>query len=162
MHDLDLHGVARVNHLSPHHFPHSPNIFKEGEQKIIAKLAIYPNMTAIWLSAKNRYKVNWGDGSSANYASGAIANHNYDFDTLNCPIHSDGYKEVTVTITPQNRYNLTEINFDPQPTEEDVQYLSTAAWIQIDGSMPKLCATILSTGKAKMRHPLLKKYSIRM
>lgn len=158
MHDLDLHGVARLNHSAPQQAIR--NKFQKGEQKVIAKLAIYPEQSSIWFSAKNRYKVDWGDGSCQNYESGSIANHTYQFDGIDAPIHKNGYKEVTVVIVPQNRYSLTALDFDPQASDENTVYLSTARWLRIDVSAPNICEFRLAVGKIKQTHPLLGHYSV--
>ncbi len=161
MHDLDLHGVARLHHSSHRHkqLP-TKSKFSDGEQKIIAKLAVYPDNSSIWFSAKNRYNVDWGDGKSQNYRSGDLANHCYDYNKLEIE-ETDGYKIVTVIITPQKRYHLTDIDFDPKSEDETlIGLLSTANWISIEGSLPNLCNVILTNGKVKAKHPLLKKFSI--
>ena len=158
MHDLDLHGVARLKHTLPQQAVRK--LFQKDEQKVIAKLAIYPGQSSIWFSAKNRYKVNWGDSTSQNYESGMVANHCYDFDNLDVPISNKGYKEVTVIIIPQTRYSLTALDFDPQAIDTDTHYLSTARWLRIDVSTPNLCDVRLATSKLKSVHPLLEHYSV--
>ncbi len=160
MHDLDLHGVVRARTL------HQPpviqkSLFQEKEQKVIGKLAIHPHSTSIWLSAKNRFKVDWGDGTIQNYTSGAVANHCYDFNQLDdSTLTKEGYKVVTIIITPQTRYNLTELNLDPESGDELIQYLQTVDWLSLDASLPNINALVLSNDKTKNRHPLLKHKSI--
>lgn len=162
MYDLDLHGVVRVKHPVTLDTPMNKKVtFEKTKQSIVAKLAIYPHNSTIWLSAKNRYCVDWGDGKVQKYSSGQIVNHIYDFDQLPDTLLSpDGYKIVTVVITPQTRYNLTEINFDPIADDEDTIYLSTAQWIKIDISMPNLNNLVLTAGLIKNRHPLLKQFTV--
>ena len=61
------------------------------------------------------YTVDWGDGTSGNFASGIKAEHKYDYTNIN--LNSDtvatlGYKQCIITITPQSGQNLTLINLN--------------------------------------------------
>lgn len=162
MHDLDLHGVSRI-----HHSPQSPKIirnniithipqFIKDEQKIIGILAIYPEGSNVSFSVKNRFKVDWGDKNTQNFSSGSIASHDYLYDDLiNAPLNPLGFKEVMIIITPQNRYNLTEFNMDP-----DLENSIKSSWLCIDISAPNLNNFILSNGSLKNKHPLLKHYCV--
>lgn len=162
MHDLDLHGVARIHQPNPPSKIIRNNIittisrFAKDEQKIIGILAVYPEGANVSFSAKNRFKVDWGDGSTQTFSSGLIASRTYVFeDLVDVPLNPLGFKEVTITITPQNRYNLTEFNMDPDP-ENSIK----SSWLSIDISTPNLNSFILSTGSIKNKHPLLKYYTV--
>lgn len=158
MHDLELHGMVRVHATRRHSHPE----LKNGDQKIIAVLFVSKDKNNIALSAKNRFTVDWGDGVIQNFKSGDVATHSYDFDNLTVIPNADGFKEVTVKISPQNRYNLTEINFDPARESATTDLVSSALWVKIDGSLPNLCSSTLSQGVVKNRHPRLKHYSVSM
>lgn len=63
---------------------------------------------------QGNYTIDWGDGTSNNYATGVKAEHKYDYGNEN--LNSDtvstfGYKQCIITITPQSGQNLTVISF---------------------------------------------------
>ena len=170
MHDLDHHGVLRFQHqTSPQSVNKRKNVsvnvpvIKQGEQKAVAVLAVYPDGKGIAISAKNRYKVDWGDGTTQNFGSGAIATHVYNFEALDeSTLNPKGYKEVIIIIEPQKRYQLTELNFDPVLEEfQNLFEADQADWLSIDVSMPKGNGFVLSQGKVKNRHPQLEYFSVR-
>lgn len=169
MHDLDLHGVARMHHqAAPKPSNQRKNIvskiptIQKGEQKIVAVAAVYPDGRGIYFSARNRFKVDWGDGSSQNSQSGSIATHIYNFDQLDpSTLNPEGYKEVIIVIEPQKRYSLTEINFDPVLDETNGMFgVDRADWLSIDVSTPNLSNIVLAQDKIKSRHPRLEHYSL--
>ena len=57
----------------------------------------------LFFSAAGAYTVDWGDGTVTNYASGAFAYRNYDYNNaaLNGTLTSDGYKQAICKITLQ-------------------------------------------------------------
>lgn len=162
MHDLDLHGVARLHQpILPSKIIRNNIVtaiprFAKDEQKIIGVLAVYPEGTNVSFSAKNRFKVDWGDGSTQTFSSGLIASRTYMFeDLVDAPLNPLGFKEVMIIITPQNRYNLTEFNMDP-----DLENSVKSSWLSIDISTSNLNSFIMSNGVIKNKHPLLKHYSL--
>ena len=172
MHDLDLHGVARMNHMAnPRPSLKRKNIIsktptiQKGEQKVIAVIAVYPNSTGVCFSAKNRFKVDWGDGSTQNSQSDTIVYHTYDYDKLSDDtLNPNGYKEVIITIEPQKRYSLTDINFDPLLDEPEgtinMYKVDRVEWLSIEISTPNLLSVVLAQEKTKSRHPRLEYYSV--
>lgn len=177
LHDLDLHGVARMHHkASPK--PNNPRkniqsklpVIKKDEQKIVAVLAVFPGKQGVCFSAKNRFKVDWGDGSVQNSQSGCIATHVYNYEQLGPEtLNPNGYKEVIIIIEPQKRYSLTEINFDPilerQAIGEGLEAISMfevdrADWLSIEISSSNLTSIVLAQDKVKTRHPRLEHYSV--
>lgn len=172
MHDLDLHGVARMHHqASQKSTIQRKNIIskipaiKKGEQKVIAVVAVYPDGRGVYFSAKNRFKVDWGDGSTQNNQSGTIATHIYNYEQLGEEtLNPNGYKEVVIVIEPQKRYSLTEINFDPVLDESEGMIsmfrVDRADWLSIEISTPNLSTVVLAQDKIKSRHPRLEHYTV--
>ena len=83
------------------------------DQKICILYAVWDtgsNFVAFRITAASGYTVNWGDGTTTNYASNTTAERNYDYATVGGTVSSEGYRMVMITITPQAG-NITGFNF---------------------------------------------------
>ena len=99
----------------------------ESDQKFVGLHAIYPDANFVALSASGNYTVDWGDGVVENFVSGAVAQHEYNYDTYdtgNSTLCSRGYKQAVVTVTPQAGQNLTALNLHQCHSALAVQYSS--------------------------------------
>jgi hypothetical protein len=56
------------------------------------------------------YRVNWGDGTEENVASGVQASHTFNYATCRSDVCSLGYKTVLITVTPQAGHNLVTMD----------------------------------------------------
>ena len=76
------------------------------EEKIIGTVAVFnqdSNYFAVNMTTtdSSNYTVDWGDGTSASFASGVTAEKNYLWsDISGATITSEGYRQAIVTITP--------------------------------------------------------------
>lgn len=76
------------------------------EQKIIGTVAVFnqdSNYFAVNMTTtdSSTYTVDWGDGTSANFASGTTAEKNYTWSSISSgTVTSEGYRQAIVTITP--------------------------------------------------------------
>ena len=76
------------------------------EQKIIGTVAVFnqdSNYFAVNMTTTDgsQYTVDWGDGTSANFASGTTAEKNYTWSSISSgTVTSEGYRQAIVTITP--------------------------------------------------------------
>jgi surface protein len=76
------------------------------EQKIIGTVAVFnqdSNYFAVNMTTTDgsQYTVDWGDGTSANFASGTTAEKNYSWSSISSgTLTSEGYRQAIVTITP--------------------------------------------------------------
>lgn len=76
------------------------------DQKIIGTVAIFnqdSNYFAVNIATTDfsNYTVDWGDGTSANFASGVTAEKNYLWSDISAAtLTSEGYRQAIVTITP--------------------------------------------------------------
>jgi hypothetical protein len=76
------------------------------DQKIIGTVAVFnqdSNYFAVNITTTDgsNYTVDWGDGTSANFASGVTAEKNYTWASISAgTVTSDGYRQAIVTITP--------------------------------------------------------------
>lgn len=84
--------------------PQLPTVV-EGESKIVASMAVYPNNTS-FVSFRVHgitYKVDWGDGTTALFAGGATATKNYSllsFNGLTGGVIDQSYKVAVIQVTP--------------------------------------------------------------
>lgn len=76
------------------------------EQKIIGTVAVFnqdSNYFAVNMTTTDAstYTVDWGDGTSGTFASGATAEKNYSWSSISSgTLTSEGYRQAIVTITP--------------------------------------------------------------
>jgi hypothetical protein len=76
------------------------------DQKIIGTVAVFnqdSNYFAVNMTTTDasNYTVDWGDGTSANFASGVTAEKNYLWSDISAgTVTSEGYRQAIVTITP--------------------------------------------------------------
>ncbi len=76
------------------------------------------------------YTVDWGDGSSNDYAAGAKAEHTYTFGDLDPDSEtSEGWRQAIISITPQAGAALTSINLTSVHSVGTANY--TSWWLDI-------------------------------
>ncbi|PKP02049.1 MAG: hypothetical protein CVU11_13155 [Bacteroidetes bacterium HGW-Bacteroidetes-6] len=82
------------------------NLVSAGDDKFVGLYAIFPNDSleapgnTLKMLCNFAWTVNWGDGTTADIATGTEAAHTYDFDTIDANTEtSEGYRQVVVTIT---------------------------------------------------------------
>lgn len=71
----------------------------------------------------NGYTVDWGDGTVEDFDGGVTAEHEYDYDAYDVAeetLSTRGYKQVVITVTPQEGSDLTEITLATTPENYDV------------------------------------------
>lgn len=81
------------------------------DQKFVA-LVLVENTGTNWvdISATGAFSVDWGDGVTENFASGAVATHNYNWSSIpSNTLTSTGYRQVVFTVTPQAGETLSII-----------------------------------------------------
>lgn len=96
-------------------------------QKVSILNAVYDTDSEfVALCCAGDYTVDWGDGTSNNYAAGVKAEHKYaysDIDLNSDTVATFGYKQCIITITPQIGNNLTVIDLQQNPS-----LYGTAIW----------------------------------
>jgi len=76
------------------------------DQKVIGTVAVFnqdSNYFAVNMTTTDasNYTVDWGDGTSASFASGVTAEKNYTWASISgATVTSEGYRQAVVTITP--------------------------------------------------------------
>jgi hypothetical protein len=87
----------------------------------------------ITVSATDAYTVDWGDGTTENYASGVTAYRNYDYNAaaLDGTLTTGGYKQALVTITPQAGQTLSNINLSVKHNQAGLVNSTSSQWLDI-------------------------------
>jgi hypothetical protein len=108
-----------------------------GGEKFVGLFPVYDddgNFLAIY--CEGDYVVDWGDGAIDNFASGETAEHTYDYASVNPSTLSErGYRQVIVTVTPQNPGELNLLDLSVRHTNVTSSY-SSCPWLEIGLSMP--------------------------
>lgn len=93
----------------------APNI-SEALETIALVVSVVPGLSLVSFQVSGSFSVNWGDGATEQYSAGDVAWHEYDFSTLAAAPNVWGYKQTTITITPQAGQTLTSIDFSAATT----------------------------------------------
>lgn len=85
-----------------------PNV-SDTEQKVVGLFAVYNlPVNPIAVQFEGDYTVDWGDGAIEIFGSGEKAQHSYNWDAIPASTTTtQGYRQVLVTVTPQNGQDLT-------------------------------------------------------
>ena len=115
------------------------------EQKFVGIFAVYDtDSNYLRVNCAGAYTVDWGDGTSANFATGANAEKQYTFSSISSGTQTtQGYRQVLVTITPQAGQNLTSVALNLQHTRTNMRgYLQ---WLDIAVASPNLTTLGIAT-----------------
>lgn len=113
-------------------------IIEQEEEKFVGLFAVYNTQSNfIALQFEGDYTVDWGDGTTQDFASGAIAEHSYVYGDINPQtITSRGYRQVVVTVIPQTGANLTAMDIDIRHTNVFAISDVSTNWLDIAVNMP--------------------------
>ena len=133
----------------------------DGVQKVSILNAVFDTDSEfVSFICRGAYTVDWGDGTSNNYADNVQASHKYDYSNVN--LNSDtvttfGYKQCIITITPQGGNNLTFINlnlFHPS-IGSSLSYDLTTGFLDIRINS-SLCTTLsIGLSSSYVKHTML-------
>jgi hypothetical protein len=130
---------AATPYVRPSEWVSLPGV-TSGEQKLVGTFAVYnhdSNFVAVTVAGN--YTVDWGDGTTGSFSSGAAAYKRYDTTTYSGLTSSvyKGYKTLNITITPQSGANLTSINLTTKHNQSTLSdYVNQ--WLDIKLSAPNL------------------------
>lgn len=121
------------------------------EQKLIGTVAVFDqdsNYLAVSATTTDasQFTVDWGDGTSANFASGTTAEKNYTWASISAgTLTSKGYRQAIVTITPTTA-GRTFATVSPSRKHSAIAASSpaTSPWLNIAISAPN--ATTIDFG----------------
>jgi surface protein len=105
--------VEAIPYVRPSSWIALPTI-TDGEAKIVGLMAVYPEdgSTHIAFTIQGACTVDWGDGTSNNYATNVPAEHSYTYSTLSAgTTTSGGYRQAAFTVTPQSGQSIVSIDF---------------------------------------------------
>ena len=112
-------------------------IVAESDQKFVGLHAVYPeNANFVALSANGAYTVDWGDGTTTNYAAGVVAGRNIDYNAaaLAGSECSRGYRQAIITVTPQSGQSLTRMSLAVKHSQTGLQTYATG-WLDCAASL---------------------------
>ena len=112
-------------------------IVAESDQKFVGLHAVYPeNANFVALSANGAYTVDWGDGTTTNYAAGVVAERNIDYNAaaLAGSECSRGYRQAIITVTPQSGQSLTRMSLAVKHSQTGLQTYATG-WLDCAASL---------------------------
>lgn len=152
-------GVIGPNYQRPSAWRTLPSV-TAGSQVIYGTSAVYNNdnnFHAFYIAGA--YTVDWGDGTSQSYAAYTVASKQYTTATY-AGLTSDvyqGYKTLTVTITPQAGSNLTLIQLNNLHPQAGLYPYYSTPWLDIRMSAPFLTQFQISDGYGFNSRPGSKK-----
>lgn len=110
----------------------------DGEEKFAGLFPVFDdksNFLAIYFEGD--YTVDWGDGTTQNFASGVTAEHTYDYDSLSLDtLTARGYKQVVVTVVPQTGQTLSYMDLSVVHTNFASSSNISCPWLDIVLGMP--------------------------
>lgn len=132
-----------------------------GTQEVIGLMAVYDDgANYVAVQCTGAYTVDWGDGTTTNYASNAIASYQHTFSSLSSgTLTSKGFRQALVRITPQAGQNLTTVAFNIQNATLAKAGFSVG-WLEFDIRTPNALPTFGGSGTV-VRYARLEKITIR-
>jgi surface protein len=118
------------------------------DQRMVGLLAVTnDDSNYIALSCAGNYTVDWGDGVTENFASGAVAQHLYTYSAISASTEytiTTGVvaRQVVVSVTPQAGSNLTTVDFQQKHTRTNLQ-LYNSNWLDIAVNSPNMTSLVL-------------------
>ena len=118
------------------------------DQRMVGLLAITnDDSNYIALSCAGNYTVDWGDGVTENFTSGAVAQHLYTYSAISASTEytiATGVvaRQVIVSVTPQAGSNLTTVDFQQKHTRTNLQTYNSN-WLDIAVNSPNMSSLIL-------------------
>lgn len=107
------------------------------------------NYLALAAGGSAGYIVDWGDGVIESKASNAVAQHLYDYASINASteyqIADDTVRQVIITITPQAGGTLTSVDLNKKHGRVNLQSLTNVLWVDFAINGPNL--TNINIGK---------------
>ncbi len=130
----------------------------ESEEKFVGLYGVFNgDSNYVTIQVQGNYTVDWGDGTIENFNSNALVEHRFVYgDISNSTLTSDGYKQVIITITPQNNQHITYINFQNTPTIYSGNGL-TSTWLEMKMSLNYISEFYFSS-QNNNRHRFLKAF----
>lgn len=99
-----------------------------GEQKVALLYPVFEGLTtnAAYITVAGNFTVDWGDGVAENYtgSTSTSRSHTYNWEDIPASTYcSRGYRQVIITVTPQEGYDLTYLYFSSGSYPARVKYI---------------------------------------
>ena len=129
------------------------------EQKIVGLHAVLPGNNWVAFTLSGAYTVDWGDGTTENFAAGVTAYRNlawssYDTSTLT----TRGYRQAIITITPQSGHNITSWNFFVKHNQPGLASGYSTGWLDMRLCTPHVTSATFSGGSGVIYHRMVEKF----
>ena len=134
------------------------NDLNETDEKFVGLYGVFSgDSNYVTILVRGNYTVDWGDGTIENFNSNVLAEHGFVYGNIsNSTLTTDGYKQVIITITPQNNQHITYIDFQNAPTIYSGSGLSTT-WLETKMSLNYISEFYFSS-QSNNRHRFLKAF----
>ena len=129
------------------------------EQKIVGLHAVLPGNNWVAFTLSGAYTVDWGDGTTENFAAGVTAYRNlawssYDTSTLT----TRGYRQAIITITPQSGHNITSWNFLVKHNQPGLSNGYSTGWLDMRLCTPHVASRTFSGSAGQVWHRMIEKW----
>jgi hypothetical protein len=142
-----IQGLTLTPYVRPSEWISLPSI-TAGEQKFAGVFAVYNHdSNFVAFTVAGNYTVDWGDGTTGSFSSGAAAYKRYDTATYSGLTSSvyEGYKTLVITITPTGAANLTSINLTTKHNQSNLSTYQNQ-WLDIRLAGANLSTIQIGTG----------------
>jgi len=131
-----------------------------GAQEVIGLMAVYDDgANYVAIQCTGAYTVDWGDGTTTNYANNTVASYQHTFSSLSAgTLTSEGFRQALVRITPQAGQNLTLVSFGVQNATLGKGF--APGWLEFDIRTPNCLPTWAGSSNV-IRYARLEKITIR-
>ena len=107
------------------------------------------------------FDVDWGDGSTDSYASGATAEHNFEWaDLSSTTLTSRGFRQAIIQITPQSGASITSLNFNVKHSTVGLVTGASTGWLDVEVNAPS-CTSNSVFNSTNVVHRMLDQVKIR-
>ena len=133
------------------------NDLNETDEKFVGLYGVFSgDSNYVAIRVQGDYTVDWGDGTIENFNSSVLAEHGFVYGNIsNSTLTTDGYKQVIITITPQNNQHITYIDFQNTPTIYSGNGFSISSnWLEVKMSLNYISEFYFSS-QSNIRHRFL-------
>ena len=129
------------------------------EQKIVGLHAVLPGNNWVAFTLSGAYTVDWGDGTTENFAAGVTAYRNLAWSSYNTStLTTRGYRQAIITITPQSGHNITSWNFLVKHNQPGLANGYSTGWLDMRLCTPHVTSATFSGGSGVIYHRMVEKF----
>lgn len=104
-----------------------------GATRLVGLFAVFDQVTnSVALKCTGAYTVDWGDGTTQDFATNVIAQHTYTFSSLSSgTLTSEGFRQAIIQVYPQSGQTLTDITLNVRTTEMGTLTQHSTQWLDL-------------------------------